>query len=79
MQIMADKGLVIRDTSQRTHVYTAAIEEHDVQSSLLSSFLHAAYRGSTKSLVMQALGDHKASKEELAEIKALISKLEEKS
>lgn len=76
MQIMADKGLVERDTSTRTHVYTAAISQEDTQGELLNSFLQKTFKGSAMSLVMQTLGNHKASKEELKEIKRLINQLE---
>ena len=76
MQIMTDKGLVTRDTSSRTHIYSAAIEQEATQGKLLKSFLKNAFQGSAKALVMQALGNHNASKEELQEIKELIEKLE---
>ncbi len=76
MQIMTDKGLVTRDTSSRTHIYSAAIEQEATQGKLLKSFLKNAFQGSAKALVMQALGNHDASKAELQEIKELIEKLE---
>ena len=76
MQIMSDKGLVKRDTSTRTHIYTAAISQKDTQGELLSSFLQKTFKGSAMSLVLQTLGNHKASKEELKEIKKLINQLE---
>ena len=77
MQIMTEKGLVTRDTKSRTHIYQAAVKEGETQSSLLDSFINKTYRGCAKSLVLQALGKEKTSPEELAEIKALISKMEE--
>lgn len=76
MQIMLDKGLVKRNTSSRTHIYSAAIEESETQQTLLNQFVDAAFRGSAMKMVMQALGNHEASKEELDEIKALIEKIE---
>ena len=76
MQIMSDKGLVSRDTSQRTHIYQAIKSEKDTQNHLLNSFLQSTFKGSAMSLVMQTLGNHKASKEELEEIKRLINQLE---
>ena len=77
MQIMTEKGLVTRDTKSRTHIYQAAVKEGETQSSLLDSFINKTYRGCAKSLVLQALGKEKTSPEELAEIKALISKMQE--
>lgn len=76
MQIMADKGLATRDTSTRTHIYVPAVKEEDTQQQLLQKFVDATFRGSAMKLVMQALGNHQASPEELEEIKALIEKLE---
>ena len=76
MQIMSDKGLVDRDTSKRTHIYNASKKQSDTQTFLLSEFLRSAYRGSAKKLVLQALGNHKTTQDELKEIKSLIEKLE---
>ena len=76
MQIMTGKGLVTRDESRRTHVYQANIEQDCMQQKLVSSLLERAFSGSAKTLVMQALSGHKASPEELAEIRTLIDSLE---
>ncbi len=78
MQIMIDKGIVSRDTSSRTHVYEARVTKGDTQRNLLTNFLNSTFKGSAMSLVMQTLGNHEASKEELKEIKRLITKLENK-
>ncbi len=77
MQIMAEKGLVNRNTESRTHIYEAAVQEDEIQSRLLNQFVRNAFQGSAMKMVMQALGNHKASPEELDEIKALIRKIEE--
>lgn len=77
MQLMAEKDLVQRDTSQRTHIYTANVEEQTTQGHLLQRFIKQTFRGSTSNLVMQALGNHDASQSELDEIKALIDKIEQ--
>ena len=76
MQIMLDKGLVGRNDEKRTHIYHASAKEQDVQNQLLNRFVEATYRGSASRLVMQLIGNHKASQEELGEIKKLIEKLE---
>jgi len=78
MQIMVEKGLASRNTERRTHVYKAEVAESDTQRRLLEKFLDTAFRGSATKLVMQALGQHEASREELEEIKALIEELEQK-
>ena len=77
MQIMFEKGLVTREEEGRTHIYVAAVREQDTQSLLLQEFMDNAYRGSAARLVMQALGNHEASADELDEIKALIAQIEQ--
>lgn len=77
MQIMFEKGLVSRTEEGRTHAYTALVRESDTQDLLLQQFVDNTFRGNTARLVMQALGNHEASSEELDEIKALISKIEQ--
>lgn len=76
MQIMVDKGLATRNTESRTHIYIPNVAEADTQQQLLRDFLDSTFRGSAKRLVMQALGNHEPSTEELDEIKALIKKIE---
>ncbi len=76
MQIMLEKGLVVRNTDSRTHIYDAGVFEADVQNQLLNNFVQSTFRGSASRLVMQLLGNHSASETELHEIKALIEKLE---
>ena len=79
MQIMLEKGLVNRNEDQRTHIYSAAVKEQDTQKKLLDNFVDSAFRGASMKMVMQALGNHDASKEELNEIKALIKEIEKKN
>ena len=79
MQIMLEKGLVNRNEDQRTHIYCAAVREQDTQKKLLDNFVASAFRGASMKMVIQALGNHNASKEELNEIKALIKEIEKKN
>ena len=76
MQIMTDKGLVVRDESQRAHVYEARYSEQRTQRLLLADLAERAFRGSPARLVMQALSDRTASAEEISEIRELLDKLE---
>ncbi len=77
MQIMAQKGLVLRDESSRTHIYSAAIKRDQVQTAMLDRVLDVAFGGSSSQLVLSALGRGKTSQEELDQIKELIKKLED--
>jgi predicted transcriptional regulator len=79
MQIMADKGLAKRNTDSRTHIYEAGVEETDTQNRLLQKFVDNTFRGSAMKMVMQALGNHNASQEELEKIKALIEQIEDQN
>lgn len=76
MQIMHDKGMVSRDTSSKTHLYTAQLVKEEIQGKILDKMIDSVYNGSTSRLVMQALGNERASKEELDEIKAFLKSLE---
>lgn len=76
MQIMTDKGLLIRDTSQRSHVYTAILQESETQKSLIDTLVESAFGGSAMKLVVQALGGSRASKEEIAQVRRLLDQLE---
>ena len=76
MQLMLEKGLLKRDTSTRTHVYKSKVEESDIQRNLLNQFVKRAFRGSSAQLVMEALGQNRASDDELEQIKQLIEKME---
>ncbi|WP_348655421.1 BlaI/MecI/CopY family transcriptional regulator [uncultured Roseivirga sp.] len=77
MQIMTQKGLVERDESSRSHIYSARIKAEDIQEQMLDKLLNTAFGGSASKLVLSALGSGKASARELEEIKALIQKLEQ--
>ena len=72
MQIMAEKGLVRRDETQRAHVYQAARPREWTQRQLAGDLLERAFSGSAKSLMVGALSAKKASKEELAELRKLL-------
>ncbi len=77
MQIMHEKGLVKRDDSIRTHIYQAAVNKERTQKHLLTKMIDSLFGGSPTQLVIQALGngDHKASREELDKIQALLDNL----
>lgn len=76
MQNMAQKELLTRDESAKSHVYAANAPQESTQKLLIDRLLETAFGGSAGRMVMQALGHRKTSKEELDQIKALIDKLE---
>jgi predicted transcriptional regulator len=76
LQIMTEKGLVVRDESQRAHVYEAAYSEQRTQSQLLTDLAERAFEGSAAKLVMQALSGRKTSAAELDQIRQLLDEME---
>ncbi len=75
MQIMAEKGLLVRDESQWKHVYKPAIEEEAIQKQLVGELLERAFSGSAEKLVMRALSAKKISADELAKIRKLLDEM----
>lgn len=72
LQIMAEKGFVLRDESQRTHIYRARHRQDKLQRQLVMDLLSRAFGGSAEKLVVQALSAKKLSREELAEIRGVL-------
>ena len=77
MQIMNEKGLLKRDTSSKTHVYEAAISKENTQQQLLNKMIDTVFNGSASQLVLQALGNHRSSQEELDKIKQYLDQIEQ--
>ncbi len=77
LQIMLDKGLVLRDDSSRAHVYESAFPAEQVQSHLVENLLDDAFKGSAKNLILRALSVKPSTPAELDEIRKLIDKLED--
>jgi predicted transcriptional regulator len=72
MQIMSEKGLVVRDEAQRAHVYRPAKSREWTQQRLAGDLLDRAFSGSAKALLMGALSARKASAKELAELRKVL-------
>ena len=75
MQIMHEKGLVKRDDSIKTHIYQANVSREKTQKQMVGKMIDTLFGGSPTELVLQALGNHKASAVELEEIQKLIDNL----
>jgi BlaI family transcriptional regulator, penicillinase repressor len=78
LTIMADKGLVRRDESERSHTYVAVDAEPVVQASLLKDLMRRAFSGSAAKLVQRALDDDSATSEELEAISKMIAQAKAK-
>src|SRR6185503_4734041 len=77
MQIMFGKGLLTRDEDQRPQVYASRLTEAETQRRLVRDLLTRAFGGSHRQLVLQALAERETSARELAEIEALLDRMEE--
>lgn len=75
MQIMFEKGLVERNSSSKIHIYKPLVSKKNTQSIFLNKMIDGLFSGSSAQLVMQALGNHHASKEELDEIRNFLNNL----
>jgi BlaI family penicillinase repressor len=76
LQNMAEKGLVARDESHRSHVYRAVYQAEQTQRQLVRDLLRRAFGGSPGKLVVQALSEEAVSADDLAEIRRLLDELE---
>jgi BlaI family transcriptional regulator, penicillinase repressor len=72
MQIMTDKGLVVRDESDRAHVYRAVIAREDAERRFVRELSERFFSGSAAQLALRALEMEAASEEELDEIRKLL-------
>ena len=75
MQVMHGKGLLLRDESQRSHVYAPAHARESMRGNLLKDLIQKAYAGNGKELVMAALRGH-VSAAERAEIQRFLEENE---
>ena len=78
MQIMAEKGILHRQRESRSHIYSAAYKKTDTQLNMINKLARSMFGGSSVKLAVQALGNSKASEEELREIKILLEKIKNK-
>ncbi len=79
MQVMAEKGLLVRNERYRSHVYEARLPKEQTQQQLAGNLLHRAFNGSAKNLVLGALSSQPVSSSELAEIRRVLDEFEKGS
>src|SRR5215831_11908682 len=73
MQVMHEKGLLMRSERFRSHVYEPGIPKQQIQQQVTLDMLARVFDSSAKSLVMGALAAQPASREELAEIRKMLA------
>lgn len=77
VQVMTDKGLLLRDETQRPQVYRAARSQEQTQLELVDDLIQRGFGGSAQKLVLSAAAAHRITPEELSQIKRLIEKAKE--
>ena len=78
LQNMFAKRLVKRNEEQRQHVYSAAVSEQRTLNDLVRRWVDGTFAGSPAALAMRAFDLKRVTREELAALKALVSRLEER-
>lgn len=76
MQLMAQKRLLARVEDQRSHVYRPLLKRDQVQNRLVHKLVQAAFSGSTMNLVLQALGNHQPSSEEIEQLRQYLDDID---
>jgi BlaI family penicillinase repressor len=76
MQIMHEKGMLQRDESSMTHVYSTGLEEKKTKGVVLKKFVDAMYNGSVKNLMLELMGNEKTTNKEWETIKELLNRLD---
>jgi BlaI family transcriptional regulator, penicillinase repressor len=72
MQVMRDKGLLVRDDSVRPQLYDAAESREQTQLLMVDDLIFKAFRGSAKKLLMRMLSANRVRPEELAEMQKIV-------
>ena len=78
LQIMHGKGLLLRDEQAKSHIYRPAQEQDSLQTGLLHQFIHKAFSGSGKDLVLAALRGGHVTNDERKEIEAFLKSGEDR-
>ena len=78
MQVMYEKGLLLRSERYRSHLYEPALSKEEAQARFAGDLMNRVFDGSARSLVLGALTAERASPEDLDEIRRLLDRLERK-
>jgi BlaI family transcriptional regulator, penicillinase repressor len=74
IQIMTEKGLLLKDDAVRPQVYRTAETQEETELALVDDLIQRGFGGSAMSLVLRAASAERISPRELAQIKRLIEK-----
>lgn len=78
MQLMTEKGLLVRSERFRSHVYEAGLAKEQTQKQIAADMLKRGFEGSAKNLVLGALAAQPASRQELEEIRRILDEMDKR-
>ena len=78
MQVMTEKGLLVRDERSRSHIYGASAPKEQTRQQVAGDLLRRCFAGSAKDLLLGALEAQPASDAELAEIRRILKDFEKR-
>ena len=76
MQIMHEKGILSRERSGKTHIYSSLVSESVTRKKLVERLVDTAFQGSAASMVLQLLDGKKYSTEELNDIRNFLDQID---
>ena len=76
MQIMTEKGSLVRDERVRPQVYRAAQPRQQTQRGIVRDVIDRAFGGSPASLIVQALSDRRSTADERRQIRELLDRID---
>jgi BlaI family transcriptional regulator, penicillinase repressor len=77
MQIMHEKGMLLRDESAMTHIYSSILNEQRTKKAVLNKLVDSMYNGSVKGLMLELLGHDNTTSKDWEEIKQLLNKMKD--
>jgi BlaI family penicillinase repressor len=78
MQVMYEKGLLLRSERYRSHLYEAALSKEEAQARFAGDLMNRVFEGSARNLVLGALTAQRASSEDLEEIRRILDRVEKR-
>lgn len=79
MQVMTEKGLLLKDDSLRPQVYRPSISQDQAQTQFVDDLIQRVFGGAADKLILRAVNSRHVSRQDLQEIRKLLKKLEGES
>ena len=76
MQVMTEKGLLLKDDSRRPQVYRPAISQEQAQTQFVDDMIQRVFGGAADKLILRAVSSRHLSREDIEQIRKLLKKLE---